>query len=103
MKRILISIAMAAALAGGPALAQGWGNSFSPGQARDARQNGDIVPLRDIFRRLERQYGGYQLSAELFSKSGGSEYRIDWMPEDGRKMRIRVDAQSGRITQASGG
>ena len=104
MKRILTSIASAAILAVTPAIGQGWGQSFSPDQARDAVNKGDIVPLRDVFRMLKQRFGGYQLGAELYSKpGGGSEYHIDWMTKDGRKMQIVVDAQSGNITSTSGG
>ncbi len=104
MKRILFSIAAMAILTSSPAIGQGWGQSFSPDQARDAVNKGDIVPLRDVFRMLKQRFGGYQLGAELFSKpGGGSEYHIDWMTRDGRKMQFIVDAQSGRITSSSGG
>lgn len=94
-----------AALAGfGPAHAQGWGNSFKPDEPRRDRPDHDIVPLRDVFRSLERRFGGYQLGAELFSRSGGgAEYRIDWMTGDGRRVRVRVDARNGRIMQSRGG
>ncbi len=108
MKRILISIFVGSALFSSPAMAQGWddwGNSFSHGEARDAREEGKIVPLRKIFRELKREYGGYQLDAELFSRPSGdgSVYKIAWITEDGRTMRFVVDAQSGDIIRASGG
>jgi len=81
-----------------------WAQSFSPGQAHDAVRNGDIVPLKDIFSMLEGRYGGYQLDVELFSRpGGGSEYRIVWMNDAGRRMNIVVDAQNGRIVRTSGG
>ena len=87
-----------------PASAQGWGNSFSPGQARNASQNGDVKPLREVIQKLKREFGGTHLSAELFSKQGGgAEYRIDWITEDGRKLRVIVDAQSGRVISSTGG
>jgi len=78
--------------------------SFSPGGSSESPRNANIVPLREVFARLKSQYGGYQLDAELFSTSGGgSEYRIDWMSGDGRRMRIVVNAQNGRVIRASGG
>ena len=87
-----------------PASAQGWGKSFSPGQARNASQNGAVKPLREVIQKLKREFGGTHLSAELFSKQGGgAEYRIDWITEDGRKLRLIVDAQSGRVISSTGG
>ncbi len=87
--------------------ASGQSNSFSPGQARDAVEKGDVVPLRDVFRSLERRYGGYQIDAGLFNARGGQEYRITWMGGagefKGRRMKIVVDAQTGRIKSVSGG
>ena len=104
MKRILAALVAVILLPASPALAQGWRQSFSPDQARDAVTNGDIVPLRDIFRMLKQRFGGYQLGAELFSKpGGGSEYHIDWMTRDGHKMQFIVDAQTGQITSSEGG
>jgi len=77
--------------------------SFTPGDTRNTGPQLDIVPLREIFATLKDRYGGYQLDAELFSTASGSEYRIDWMSGDGRRMRIVVNAQTGRILRTSGG
>jgi len=104
MKRIIVSFAASIALATAamPATAQGWGNSWDAGDARSAVEQGDIVPLKKIFRTLKKRYGGYQLDAELFSKSGGgSEYRIEWMTGDGERKVIIVNAQSGKIVSES--
>lgn len=81
---------------GAPAQAQ-LGNSFTPGEARNARDNGDVVPLREIFQDLKRQYGGYQIDANLFSRGTGQVYVIDWMTEKGERVRFTVDAKSGRV------
>jgi uncharacterized membrane protein YkoI len=103
MTRILLSLAAIALLSGMPAMAQGWGDTFSPNQARDAVRDGKTVPLSRIFQMLKREYGGYQLGADLVSKQGGgAEYHVDWMTEDGRKMRFVVDAQSGAIISRRG-
>lgn len=83
---------------------QGWGNSFSAGEARDASQNGRIKPLREVIQSLKREFGGSYLNAELFSKQGGgAEYHIEWVTDDGRKLRLIVDAESGRVTRTTGG
>ncbi|MGH1420265.1 MAG: PepSY domain-containing protein [Hyphomonas sp.] len=103
MKRILSSLAVLALLASPVATAQSWSNSFSPGQARDAVKDGKNVPLSRIFKQLKREYGGYQLGADLFSTgNGNNEYVIDWMTGDGRKMRFRVDAKTGKILEKRG-
>ena len=99
MKRIMLSLAfMALSLSGMSASAQGqWGNSFSADQARDARDKGDVVPLRDIFKDLKRRYGGYQVDANLYNRDGRQVYVIDWMTGKGERVSFTVDAQSGRV------
>jgi uncharacterized membrane protein YkoI len=83
---------------------QGWGNQFSPGQAREAVKEGRTVPLSKIFQSLKREYGGYQLGADLYSRdAGGAVYEIDWLTEDGRKVHVIVDAQTGAVLERRGG
>jgi len=83
---------------------QEWGDQFSPGQARDAVKQGRTVPLSKIFQSLKREYGGYQLGADLYSQeSGGAVYEIDWLTDDGRKVHVTVDAQTGAIIGRRGG
>jgi uncharacterized membrane protein YkoI len=85
-----------------PAHSQGqWGNSFSADEARDARDKGDVVPLREIFRRLKERYGGYQVDANLFNRDRGQVYVIDWMTDKGERKRITVDAKTGRTLSTS--
>ena len=101
--RVVTTLAMSVLVLPGPAT-DAFAQSFSPGQAHDAVRNGDIVPLKDIFTRLEREFGGYQLDAELFSTAdGGSEYRIVWMSDEGRRLQIVVNAQTGRVESVRGG
>lgn len=93
----LLSLALMSA-ASLPASAQGkWGDSFSPGEARSAVDKGDVVPLRDIFSQLRQRYGGYQIDANLYNRAGRQMYVIDWMTEKGERLRVTVDAQTGRI------
>jgi uncharacterized membrane protein YkoI len=80
-----------------------WTSSWSPNQARDARERGQIRPLKEIFRDLKRRYGGYQLNAELYASDDGSmEYRVSWLTEDGRKIDLVVDAATGEIKSSRG-
>lgn len=99
MKRLFASL-IVLALIGTPAVsAQSW----APDDARNARQNGEIIPLAKIINQLKREHGGQYLEAELFSKpEGGSEYHIAW-EKDGRKLLFIVDAQSGAVVRTSGG
>jgi uncharacterized membrane protein YkoI len=99
MKGMMLSAALAfVALLGlaSPAQAQ-WSDSFTAGEARTARDKGDVVPLRDIFRQLRRRYGGYQIDANLYNRGSRQVYVIDWMTGKGERLRVTVDARTGRI------
>lgn len=102
MKRYLALLLAVGLTLTPPAMAQDWKNSWSPGQARDSVREGKTVPLSQIFQNLQRQYGGYQLGADLFDRGGNPQYRIDWMTGDGRKMRFIVDARTGAILDRQG-
>jgi len=81
-----------------PAMSQGkWGDSFSPGEARSAVDKGDAVPLKDVFGERRQRYGGYQIDANLYQRAGREVYVIDWMTEKGERVRVTVDARTGRI------
>ncbi|MFN3212281.1 MAG: PepSY domain-containing protein [Henriciella sp.] len=103
MKKTAAIIALAALTAAAlPAQAQDrFGNSFTADEARDARDKGDVVPLRDIFRRLKSRFGGYQVDANLYNRDSGQVYVIDWMTEKGERIRVTVDAKTGRILSTS--
>ncbi len=103
MKKILAILLIAALSAAPlPVMAQGqYGNSFSADEARDARDKGSVVPLRDIFRRLKDRYGGYQVDANLYNRDRGQVYVIDWMTDKGERIRVTVDAKTGRILSSS--
>lgn len=106
MKTTLVLFAVFGLILSPAALAQdqGWGNQFSPGEAREAVKEGRTVPLSRIFQTLKREYGGYQLGADLYSKeTGGAVYEIDWLTDDGRKVQVTVDAQTGAIISRRGG
>lgn len=99
MKAIMFSCAAALMLLAGPlapAQAQ-WSDSFTAGEARNARDQGRTVPLRDIFRQLRQRYGGYQIDANLYNRGGRQVYVIDWMSGKGERLRVTVDARTGRI------
>ena len=97
-KHLVLPLAIIALVLPGGAVAQGqWGNSFTADEARNARDKGDVMPLNDIFRQLKRQYGGFQVDANLFNRDDGQVYVIDWQTEKGERVRFTVDAKSGRV------
>ncbi len=66
-------------------------------RAREARESGEYIPLKTIIRKLEREYGGSYLNARLQRRADQqSHYIIDWLTEDGRKLKIALNAHTGR-------
>jgi hypothetical protein len=78
------------------------GATFSPGEARDAVQRGQHVPLRNILSQIEARYPGRMLGARL-DRGQPSVYVIDWLTSDGRKLTIRANAENGAILGVTGG
>ena len=73
------------------------GNSFTADQARDARDKGNVVPLRDIFRQLKRRYGGYQVDANLYNR-GGSMLRAGDIVMCGSFVRTQFPTAGQTVT-----
>lgn len=109
LKRIGISavLLVAGALAAvAPSHAQrGWPPNESPFQGgqgfpssqwnvpREERaREDDEVPLSQVLRDLKRRYGGQHLDA----RKQGNYYIISWITDDGRRLTLRVNAQTGQ-------
>ncbi len=88
-----------------PALAQGafWQLQLAPDGPRDAVQSGQVMPLREIVRRVQSSEPGELLDAQLVQAGGRAIYVILWLTPDGRRLQIDVDAQTGRILSRRGG
>ncbi|MEM9668831.1 MAG: PepSY domain-containing protein [Pseudomonadota bacterium] len=97
MTRRLALLVLTAAMLTQPVLAQSWAE---PGTriGRDSSENSGNMRLQEIINRLKRQYGGrYVTSKPMPSKADIKWYRIDWITDDGRKIRLDVDAKTGRV------
>jgi uncharacterized membrane protein YkoI len=51
------------------------------------------VPLSEVKDNLEARYGGGQL---LGSRDLGTHYEVEWLTPDGRKLKLRINAATGR-------
>ncbi len=98
MKRFILSICLVA-LVSPVTIAQvsGWqpGSSFDTKEARDARKNG-AKPLSEIKASLKAKYGGKMLDA-TFTNSQRDTYRILWETGQGQRIKLEVDAATGRV------
>jgi len=103
MKRIILSLCVGLAAISPCATAQGqWSNSFTADDARNARERGEILPLKDILRPIESRYGGeMRRFVGLFDRNGQKVYVIDWTTRQGELVQFTINAQTGRIISVS--
>lgn len=103
MKRILLALALGAMTTAAPASAQGqWGSSFTADEARDAREKGEIRPLKELLRGVQDEYGGNMRRFDgLYERGTRKVYVIDWVTGRGELVTFTIDARSGRVISVS--
>ena len=103
MKRIILSLCVGLAAFSPCATAQGqWSNSFTADDARNARERGEILPLKNILRPIESRYGGeMRRFVGLFDRNGQKVYVIDWTTRQGELVQFTINAHNGRIISVS--
>ena len=65
--------------------------------ARDALQQGRVLPLRQVLDKIEREYQGQVLKIEFERDDGRYVYEIRLLHKDGRMAKLKVDAVDGRV------
>lgn len=66
-------------------------------RAREAVVAGQILPLRTVLERLEREQAGQVLEIELEPEGGRWIYEVKLLQADGQLLRLEVDAGSGEV------
>jgi uncharacterized membrane protein YkoI len=66
-------------------------------RARDAVVAGQILPLRTVLDRLEREQAGQVLEIELESDDNRWIYEVKLLQPGGRLLRLEIDAGSGEV------
>ncbi|MBS0312600.1 MAG: PepSY domain-containing protein [Proteobacteria bacterium] len=65
--------------------------------ARQAFERGEVLPLRGVLERIEREQQGQVLRVEFERDDGRFVYKIRLLQADGHVARIKVDAVDGRV------
>ncbi|ABL69758.1 MULTISPECIES: PepSY domain-containing protein [Paracoccus] len=65
--------------------------------ARDAVEQGRILPLAEVLARLHETQPGRVSEVELEEEDGMTIYEIELVTPDGRLIEVEIDAASGRI------
>ena len=69
-------------------------------QAHRAVQAGEVMPLRGVLERLEREHPGQVLDVELERDGGRWIYEIKLLQAGGGLLKLEVDAASGQVLKA---
>ena len=66
-------------------------------RARQAVEAGDVLPLRTILDRVERDYPGQVMEVELDREKGEWVYEIKLLRKGGALMKLKIQARDGTI------
>ena len=78
----------------------GWANEHGDhDRARQALEQGKVLPLRTVLDTIERAYQGQVLKIEFEQDDGRFIYEIRLLQRDGRMAKLKVDAVDGRVLQ----
>ncbi|WP_199856185.1 PepSY domain-containing protein [Diaphorobacter sp. J5-51] len=93
---VLMALAVAAATAGPAAQAAERGHGDHD-LARQALERGQVLPLRTVLEKVEREYQGQVLKVEFEHDDGRFIYEIRLLQNDGRVAKLAVDAVNGQV------
>lgn len=68
-------------------------------RARQALESGQILPLRTVLDKLEREHPGKVLEVELEQDDGRWIYEVKLLQADGQLLKLKLDAKSGVLLQ----
>jgi uncharacterized membrane protein YkoI len=67
--------------------------------ARQALERGQVLALRTVLDKIEREYPGQVLKVEFEREDGRFVYEIRLLQNDGRMAKLTVDAADGRVIE----
>jgi uncharacterized membrane protein YkoI len=79
------------------------GESGGQDRARRALEAGEILPLRAILQRVERDNPGQVIEVELEREEGLWVYEIRLLAAGGAIIELEVDARDGTVLRRKGG
>jgi uncharacterized membrane protein YkoI len=79
-------------------------HSFTPDEARDAREQGRVLGASEVMRIVQRRYPNLKVADARLVSNGrrGATYRVKMLSRDGRVVEVTVDAKSGQILGTRG-
>jgi len=78
------------------------GESYDHDRARRALESGEILPLRAILDRVDRDYPGQIMEVELERDDARWLYEIKLLRTDGALVKLKIDARDGALLGIKG-
>ncbi len=92
-----------ALLVGGLGLQPAWsGSKDDHNRARQAVQAGQVLPLRSVLERLEREHPGQVMEVELEQEEGRWIYEVKLLQPQGQLVKLKLDARTAALLPAKG-
>lgn len=66
-------------------------------RARQALEAGEVLPLRTILERVERDHAGQIMEVELERKETGWIYEVKLLKSGGALVKLKIDARTGAL------
>jgi uncharacterized membrane protein YkoI len=100
-RRLRTSSAVALALAA-LGVAPGWaGDGHDHDRARQAVEAGEVLPLKMIMERVERDYPGKVMEVELERHGERWIYEIKLLRAGGALVKVKIDGRTGEVIDAT--
>lgn len=96
LRRRLLACSLPALLLLAP-MAAGAASDKDHEHARRALEQGQVLPLRSVLERVEREHPGQVLKIEFEKEDGRYIYEIRLLQPDGRLAKLEVDAVDGSV------
>lgn len=96
----LLPLVAALLLGAGASMPVRAGDGQDHDRARQALENGEILPLRAIMERIERDTPGQIMAVELDRQEGRWIYEIKVLRKGGSLSKLRLDARDGTVLES---
>lgn len=92
-----------ALLVGGLGLQPAWsGSKDDHNRARQAVQAGQVLPLRGVLERMEREHPGQIMEVELEQEEGRWIYEVKLLQPQGQLVKLKLDARTAELLPGKG-
>lgn len=78
------------------------GDAHDHDRARRAVEAGEILPLRTVLERVERDYPGQIMEVELEQKGDRWVYEVKVLRTGGALIKLKIDGRDGRLLNDAG-